>query len=86
MSPNFESDEGSSGGSGDGMDEDSSGSSGDGFGDGPSPSLGSDSTSATTRSVQRLVDLSDHKGHAEKARQAGIPNPANKLTTSSDGC
>ena len=78
------SDDGSGGGSGDGMDEDSSGGSGDGSGggsgDGLSPGLGSDSTSATTRSVQRLVDLSDHKDHAEKARQAGIPDPANKLT------
>ncbi|KAL2255522.1 hypothetical protein VTK26DRAFT_3198 [Humicola hyalothermophila] len=67
-------------GSGDGMDEDSSGGSGDGSGDGPSPGLVSDSTSTTTRSAQRLLDLPDHKRHAEKARQAGIPDPANKLT------
>ncbi|KAK4034068.1 hypothetical protein C8A01DRAFT_39448 [Parachaetomium inaequale] len=59
-----------------GMDEDSAG----GRDEDSSPGLGSDSTSATTRSVKRLVDLPDHKGHAGRARQAGIPDPANKLT------
>ncbi|KAJ4288329.1 hypothetical protein N0V88_007367 [Collariella sp. IMI 366227] len=88
--PNLDSDEGSGGNSGDAMDEDSGGSSGDamdedsggssggGSGDGPSPGSGLDSSSA--RTIQRMVDLSDHKGHAEKAMQAGIPDPANKLT------
>jgi hypothetical protein len=59
-----------------GTDEDSAG----GMDEDSSPGLGSDSTSATTRSVKRLVDLPDHNGHAGTARQAGIPDPANKLT------
>ncbi|KAJ4288324.1 hypothetical protein N0V88_007362 [Collariella sp. IMI 366227] len=67
---------GSSGGSGEAMDEDSGG----GSGDGPSPGLGSDSSSARTRSTQRLIYLPDHKDHAAKARQAGIPHPTNRLT------
>ncbi|KAK4243040.1 hypothetical protein C7999DRAFT_36644 [Corynascus novoguineensis] len=59
------SDEGSGSGSGGG----SGGTSGEGSGE------NSESGSATTRSIQRLVDLPDHEGHADKAREAGIPDP-----------
>ncbi|KAL2137815.1 hypothetical protein VTI28DRAFT_8178 [Corynascus sepedonium] len=69
------SDEGSGSGSGGG----SGGTSGDGEGSGGTSGEGSgensESGSATTRSIQRLVDLPDHEGHADKAREAGIPDP-----------
>lgn len=72
--------DGSSGGSGDGMDVDTRSGSGDGSSDGPSPGLGSDSSSAMTRSIRRLANLSDRKDHADQAKEAGIPDPADKLT------
>ncbi|KAK4237970.1 hypothetical protein C8A03DRAFT_34025 [Achaetomium macrosporum] len=49
-------------GSGNGSGEDSGESSGESL----------DSNSTTTRSIQRLVDLPGHEGHAEKARQAAV--------------
>ncbi|KAL2166204.1 hypothetical protein VTG60DRAFT_3119 [Thermothelomyces hinnuleus] len=76
--PSSDSDEGSGEDSAGDSNEGSNGASdeGSGVGSNEGSAENSGSRSATTGLIQRLRDLPGHKDHAEKARQAGIPDPA----------